>query len=60
MLFSFSGVWFFSVECESEVKIDNIKDEYLIINDQVKKTSDDLYIWLSKKQGKHNLLSAHI
>ena len=57
---------FFSVEREYEIKTETNnnkdEDEYLIIDDQVKKKRHILptiYYWLSK-QGKHNLLSAHI
>ena len=39
-----SGVWFFSVERESEIEDDNTKDEYLIIDEQDKhQISEDLY-----------------
>ena len=49
-----SGVCFFSVERESEIEDDNTKNEYLIIDEQVKhKNTEELYLVINE-QGKRS------
>jgi hypothetical protein len=46
-----------SIEHELKIKIDNIDDQYLSIDEQVKKKNlGDLFYLGINKQGKHNLV----